>query len=129
MATQLSNVTRWIRDFEAVRRNASGLAGNEGRLLLKIGISPIATVTVGDCQVELTSQTPVSPAPNGTAEFADPEALLDVMTCKLNPMVAALQGRLQISGNLFFATKTLLGLRVDSPFSVPESAKEGEHAN
>jgi hypothetical protein len=132
--TNLMNATstaldQWVQPFEGVRRSAPGLAGIDGRLLLELEGSPVATLQVADGNAELTRQTATEPPPDAAVDFSDPEALVSVLSCELNTVVAVLQGRMYITGNQSFAAKTLLGLPIDKPFAMPTAAKEGDHAD
>jgi hypothetical protein len=132
--TNLMNATstaldQWVQPFEEKKRSAPGLAGIDGRLLLELEGSPVATLQVANGNAELTRQTQSEPIPDATVDFSDPEALVGVLSCELNAVVAALQGRMYITGNQSFAAKTLLGLPIDKPFAMPETAKEDDHAD
>ena len=125
MSTKPTAPDEWIRACQGNRLDAPGLAGIRGRLLLAVASKPVASLFVDDGHVELVSD--ITPA-DATAGFVDGQTLTDVLGSHLNPVVAALQGRLRLDGNLVFATKTLLGLQVDKPFSAPNPKREDEHA-
>ena len=59
----------------------------------------------------------------GTVSFHSAEDLWKVLRGHLNPVVAALQGRLAFEGDFEFAVKVILAISAASPF---ETAKPEE---
>jgi putative sterol carrier protein len=100
---------------------APGLAGVRGRLRIEAGGKAVGVLTVDDGRVELGNDSePV----DATLVLATADDLKHLVRGELNPVICALQGRLQLKGNTHFATKVALGLRAGSPF-VSGSKKEG----
>ena len=126
MNTKSTALDEWIQARQGNRLDAPGLAGIKGRLLLAVAGKPVASLIVDDGHAELVRDT--APA-DATMSFIDAESLADVVSGRLNPVVASLQGRLRSDGDLIFATKAALGLQVDKPFGAPEPEREGEHAD
>lgn len=125
MNTESTALDEWIQARQGNRLNAPGLAGLKGRLLLEVAEKPVASLRADEGYVELARDT--APA-EAAAEFNDGQTLVDVLSGELNPVVAALQGRMHIDGDLVFATKAILGLQVDKPFGAPEPERKNEHA-
>jgi putative sterol carrier protein len=96
---------------------APGLAGLRGRLRLQVGDQTAGALVVDDGQVELTDAKSGGPREEAVALFSDVEDMKKLLRGEVNPVVAALQGRMALRGDLVFATKVILGLRVSSPFA------------
>jgi hypothetical protein len=97
----------------SVHGDAPGLKGVSGRLRLHVGdiaaavlqIEPsgaIELVEVGDAAATITVDT------RSTLEA--------ILRTELNPIVAVLQDRLQVDGDLALAWRILLGLQAGSPW-------------
>ena len=95
--------------------HAPGLEGVTGKLELQV-----AHVTVGVLRVENGFVEFIySPAPHATASASidSQETLERLLTGRLHPIVARLQGRLTVAGDAAFAIRVLLGLLAGSPWS------------
>ena len=92
---------------------AAGLEDITGQLRLEVAGAPVAVLKVADGAVEI--------APGGDAAAllaVDTQAtLLGVLSGKLHPFVAFLQGRLRIEGDRALALRILFGLQAPSPWS------------
>jgi putative sterol carrier protein len=100
----------------------AALAGINGRLRLDIGDTPGFVLEIHDTNVVTT---------RGDAE-ADAVAMCDSETTvaalragELNPVVAALQGRLSLSGDRAFALKVMLALRTITPAAARAAQRPG----
>lgn len=121
---------QWVQNFEGVQRDVPNLAGIQGRLLLEIEKDPVAILLLTDGHVQLSRELQATPPPDAVVDFADPQALVDVVSGKWNAVVALLQGQMSISGNHSFAIKAVLGLQADKPFAMsvtPEESQEESH--
>lgn len=101
---------------EGARGHAPTLEGLSGRLRLDVVDSPIATLEIRAGDVTFR---------RGEGGGADADAVLiadsaetvqAILDGALNPVVAALQNRLEIAGNRSFAIRAALGLLGSSPF-------------
>jgi putative sterol carrier protein len=92
---------------------APGLKGLHGRLRIDVGGKTIGVLTVDDGHVELINDQ--GPA-DAVATCATAEDLKHLVRGEVNPVVAGLQGRVQLQGDMQFAIKVVLGLRAGSPF-------------
>jgi putative sterol carrier protein len=91
------------------------LRGVSGRLGLKIGSIPSAILEVNDGIVRLREASGPA-ATDAVVICEEPEDASMIVKGKLNPVVATLQGRIQIEGDLGFAAQVLLALNAGSPF-------------
>jgi len=130
MSLTSATLQEWIQACEGTRRSAPGLAGVEGLLLLELEGNPLATLRIdnGHAQLARDTRTADAAAADAVADFSEEQALIEVLSGELNPVVAILQGRMHVSGNHIFATKTVLGLQVDKPFGSSKPEKEMQHA-
>jgi putative sterol carrier protein len=100
---------------------APGLVGLRGRLRVEASGKPVGVLTVDDGRIELGNDgDPV----DATAVCATADDLKHLVSGQLNPVVAGLQGRVNLKGNLLFGIKVVLGLRAGSPFATAQK-KEG----
>jgi putative sterol carrier protein len=53
---------------------------------------------------------------DAVATCATAEDLKHLVRGEINPIIAGLQGRVQLTGDMLFAIKVVLGLRAGSPF-------------
>jgi hypothetical protein len=88
--------------------HAAALEGVTGRLRLDIGANPVAMLEVRDGDVELRRG---GGAADAVARCDSEATISSIGRGLLNPVVAALQNRLEITGDRVFAIKVILGLR------------------
>jgi putative sterol carrier protein len=93
---------------------APGLEGLTGRLRLDVGNQAAAVLEVQDGEARLL---PADGEADAVVIAEDVETIHRFQRGELNPVVASLQGKLRIAGNLAFAIKVILGLQVAHPFS------------
>jgi putative sterol carrier protein len=92
------------------------LAGVSGRLSVEVDGKTVGELVVEDGHVELGGNG----APTqGVVAFKSAEDLWKVLRGQLNPVVASLQGRLTLQGDLAFAVKVILCIASASPFAAP----------
>jgi putative sterol carrier protein len=101
-------------------RRIPSLEGVNGRLRIEVPGAPSRTVEVRDGTAETVEARDPVDATIKCENEADCQALL---SGELNPVVAALQGRLQTSGDATFAARVLLGLPAEAKAG---SAPKGE---
>lgn len=107
-----------------VRGPAPGLAGITAHLGVTVGGAPAGMLRVEDGQVEFVPDADVSNAP-AVASFAGQEVVQRMLQGRLNPVVAALQGALELSGDRELAVRVILGLQAGSPFTGQHLKREG----
>jgi hypothetical protein len=93
-------------------RHATWLEGTRGRLLLEIGALPIGVLEIHDGDVELDRSG--DSGADAVASCDTTDTLAAILRGQLNPIVAALQDRLQLRGDLAFALNVILGLHATS---------------
>jgi hypothetical protein len=103
-------------------RPAPGLEGVNGRLRLQVGDKIAATLEVNDGYARLG---PAEGAAEAVAILDSEETVRRFQRGELNPVVAALQGRLELKGDLAFAIKVILGLQVAHPFADGQGQGKG----
>jgi putative sterol carrier protein len=90
------------------------LAGVSGRLAVEVDGKTVGELVIDDGHVELGGNG----APTqGVVGFKSAEDLWKVLRGQLNPVVASLQGRLTVQGDLAFAVKVILCISAASPFT------------
>jgi hypothetical protein len=115
MNTKTLILDEWFRAQAGKRCVAHGLTGIKGYLLLQVMAKSVATLHIDDGFLEITHDTDHAEA---VAGFTDDETLVEWLCGNLNPVVALLQERMACTGDLCFATKAILGLRVGKPFNL-----------
>jgi hypothetical protein len=92
---------------------AVGTHGLAGNLRLRAADAPLGVLKVADGAVEI--------APEGetavTLAADTPSTLTQLLGGELHPIVARLQGRVEVDGDVAFAIRVLLGLRAGSPWT------------
>jgi putative sterol carrier protein len=83
------------------------LEGWKGRLRVDERTTPIGTIQVDDGELTLLAETSNPDAVYVTDDRADMRRIVEG---KLNPIVAAVQGRLGLRGDLEFAIRVILAL-------------------
>lgn len=99
--------------WSARRGRAAGLGGITGRMELRIDDQPVGILDVED-GVAIIASEGEAPA---TAICADEGVLMALLSGELHPIVARLQGRLRVTGDIALALRILLGLQAASPWS------------
>lgn len=84
------------------------LEGISGRLRLDIGDKPVAVLEVHDGDVVLRTG---NGAADAVAACDSEDTLAAINRGQLNPIVAALQHRVEVTGDRAFAIKVILGLQ------------------
>jgi SCP-2 sterol transfer family len=114
MATTTKTATEAAAAREGDFRPAPGLVGLSGRLRVEVVGKGAVVLEVKDGHARFVP-------PDGDAAatvIVDSEETVRALQCgRLNPVVAALQGRLELKGDLDFAIRTILGLQVAQPFA------------
>jgi putative sterol carrier protein len=83
------------------------LAGLRGRLKIDAGGKTVGVLQVDDGRVQLSPDTE---SPEAAIICSAEDDVAKIVRGELNPVVAALQGRLAIHGDRIFAIKVVLGL-------------------
>jgi hypothetical protein len=100
--------------ISSVRGAAPGLKGVSGKLRLLVAEAPVGVLQVepsGAVAIAADGSTP-------TAIAVDTQqTLLALLRGELNPIVAALQDRLQVDGDIALALRVFMGLQGGSPWS------------
>lgn len=99
--------------------NMPDLKGVSGCLGLRLGAITSAVLEVRDGEVRLEVRLEETAGPSAADAFVncdEPEDLVTIVTGGLNPVVAALQGRIRIEGDMSFAAKVLIAFNAASPF-------------
>jgi hypothetical protein len=100
-------------DWTARHGHGDGLAGLAGRIRLKVGDAEVGVLKVADGDAEIT--------PDGSAQAtlrADTlPTLVGLLGGEVQPIVARLQNRVQVEGDVALAVRVFLGLRAGSPWS------------
>ncbi len=86
----------------------ASLEGVSGRVRVECGGEPLATIEVESGDVRLA---PVSEAFEAVFVTCDRSDLERLLAGELNPVLASIQGRLAIHGNVEFAVRLFLALR------------------
>jgi hypothetical protein len=107
---------------EPIRGHAPGLVGISGRVLVRTGGQALGVLKVDDGDVEFT---PGEGPAEATLTVADRQDLALILRGQLNPLVAALQDRLEADGDLVLAVEVILGLEAGSPFAGARLPREG----
>jgi putative sterol carrier protein len=90
------------------------LAGVDGRLAIEVDGKTVGELVVADGHVEFGGNG----APTqGVVGFRSAEDLWKVLRGQMNPIVASLQGRLTLQGDLALAVKIILCISAASPFA------------
>ncbi len=102
-----------MTDGFLVHGDAPGLKGVSGRLRLHVGDTAVAVL-----QIEPSGAVELVEAGDAAATIiADTRSTLEaLLRTELNPIVAVLQDRLQVDGDLALAWRVLLGLQAGSPW-------------
>jgi hypothetical protein len=127
-ASTSSALDQWVQTYQGVQRDTPALIGVDGRLLLEVEGAPVTLLQIAGGHAQIAGHAEAE-SPDASIDFSDAQTLMDVLGGELNPVVAALQGRMSITGNRLLATKALLGLPADKPFATPQTGKEDNHAN
>ncbi len=98
---------------EGAHGRAPALQGVSGRLRLDVGGSPMGTLEIHEGEV--TFHHGDSAKADAVAACDSIETLHAITDGVLNPVVASLQNRLEISGDRAFAIRVVLGLLGSSP--------------
>jgi putative sterol carrier protein len=98
------------------------LAGLHGRLKIDAGGKTVGVLQVQDGKVELSSDGASAEA---RIVCGAAEDVAKIVRGELNPVVAALQGRLSIHGDRIFAIKVVLGLAAAAKNAAGASAQKG----
>lgn len=93
--------------------HAPALEGVSGRLRLDVGGDPVGTLEIREGEV--TFHHGDSTTVDAVAACDSVETLHAITDGTLNPVVASLQNRLEITGNRAFAIRVVLGLLGSSP--------------
>lgn len=92
----------------ASARRVPGLEGTSGKLRIEVEGKGVQLFSVHDGLIE-----PIQA--NGRVDavlvFSDESAVDELLAGKLNPIVAGLQGRLRVSGDMAFAAKVIFELQ------------------
>ena len=100
------------------------LAGVSGSLRIDVQGKPVASIDVQDGQVSLTDHPG---EPTAIANVVDLSDLQRIVQGQLNPVVAAIQGRVMLDGDAEFGIEVILALHAARPFaSAPAPRKEGQ---
>lgn len=102
---------------EGAHGPAPGLEGMAGRLRLGVGGLAVGTLEVGEGEVSFHRGDAGEADAIATCDSA--ETLRAITDGTLNPVVAALQDRLELSGDRWFAIRVVLGLMGSSPLRQP----------
>lgn len=96
-----------------MRGAAPGLRGVSGRLRLQV-----ANASAGVLQVDPSGAVAIAPGDGSQTVIAvdTHQTLLALLRGELSPVVAALQDRLKVEGDLWLALRVLMGLQGDSPW-------------
>src|SRR5262249_1588400 len=98
---------RRSRMTEPLRYHVAELEGGAGRVRLDIGKTPYAMVEVHDGEVEIHEGAGDADA----VATCDSEAMVSALgRGELNPVVAALQNKLALDGDLVLAIRVILGV-------------------
>ena len=102
-------------------KSISPLEGVSGRLRIDVpGAAPRAFEVRGGA----VEPVEANGASDARIAFDAESTFLDVFTGKKNPFVMALQGRLQVEGNLVLAAKVLITMHAQGSTASQPSAKE-----
>jgi hypothetical protein len=93
---------------------APGLVGLTGRLRVTVRGKGAGVLDVKDGQVRFL---PADGEALATAIVDSAETVRALRRGRLNPVVAVLQGQLDLQGDLDFALRAILGLQVADPFA------------
>jgi SCP-2 sterol transfer family len=85
-----------------------GLGGMKGRLLIQVGGKPKASLVIRDGAVDLV---PGDGAADGTILIRDESTFGKLVSGRLNPVVATLQGQMDVAGDRALAGAVLLKLQ------------------
>lgn len=95
------------------RGRAPGLEGLAGRLRLEVGDEVFGDLSIRDGAVEIV---PDADAP-ATLVTNDERTMLQLLGGELHPIVASLQKRGRVEGDVRFSLRVLLGLQAGSPWT------------
>jgi len=100
-------------DWTARRGAGKGLKGVAGHIRLKVGEEDLGVLNVADGAADIT--------PNGAAEttlYADTlPTLVGLLGGEVQPIVARLQNRVRVEGDVGLVLRTFFGLRAGSPWT------------
>jgi hypothetical protein len=108
------SATDLAQDWPSRHGQAIGIEGLSGRIRLNIGDTTIGRLTVApNGSVEIQ--------PDGEAEASvtadTPQTLVGLLGGERHPVVARLQGRISIGGDVGLFIRAFLGLQAGSPWS------------
>ena len=106
--------------LQRVSADVEGLQGVHGALLVLIQGDLVGALQVNDGRAEFV---PGATEGAAVAEFDDPDDIGRLMRGELNPVVASLQRRLSLRGDLSLGARIILGLRTGAMFVPIESKK------
>jgi hypothetical protein len=101
--------------------HAQGLAGVKGRLLVRVGGTPLGVLHVDGSEVQFA---PGDGKAEAAVAFKERVDLVHMLRGELNPVVALLQDRLSVGGDAALAARIILGLRAGSSFKGERLAQE-----
>lgn len=99
--------------LERMHGLAPGLQGVTGRLRIEVCGKLLGCLAVVDGDVEFV---PGDGEAGTVVDVASHEDLQSLLLGELNPVVATLQGRLAVEGDIELASRIVLGLQSGSPF-------------
>jgi hypothetical protein len=99
--------------------NIALLAGVSGRMRVDVKGSPVASIDVQNGQVSVIDRVD---EPTVVAGVDDPADFQRIVHGELNPVVAAIQGRLMLQGDLEFGVEVILALNAARPYAADAAA-------
>jgi len=100
-------------DWTTRRGPAVGVAGLRGRIRLDVGDSTVGCLKVADETVEILADREAE----ATLIADSPQTLVGLLGGEKHPVVARLQGRISVAGNVALVIQVFLGLQAGSPWS------------
>jgi putative sterol carrier protein len=100
------------------------LTGLVGRLAFEVDGKAVASLHVDDESIEVTSGDAGEPA-RSIATCPSEDDVRQILSGALDPVVAALQGRLVVDGDVLFGMKVLRALRAAPQLGAPAPAGGG----
>lgn len=94
---------------------APGLAGLAGRVRLDVEGRSVGSLEIGEGEVTFHRNGVAEADADAVVECDGVDTLRAVCDGELNPVVAALQDRIEITGNRWFGIRVVLGLQGSSP--------------
>lgn len=100
------------------------LIGLAGRLAFEVDGKPVAALEVEDQRIEVFGSGSIGSAgaPRSLATCRSEDDVRQILSGALDPVVAALQGRLVIDGDVLFGMKVLRALRAAPQPGAPAPA-------